>query len=113
MLLTETKKKKQEEEEKPEEFFARFILTRAFEEEENGHRPEALKVGLLNPNTAYELASCRASDTGDPLFMVRIASYPSRGIEDWVKFGIFSTRREAQTYVHFLKRGGLKARQGV
>lgn len=113
MLLTGAEPKEQEKEEKPEEFFARFILTRAFENEQNALGPMTLQVGLINPNTAYELGLCRASDTGQDLFIVRIASYPSRGIDDWVKSGIFSTRHEAQAYVHYLKLGGLRAPQRV
>lgn len=113
MLLTEAKEKERKKEEEPEEFFAKFILTRAFESEQDSLLPKALQVGLINPNTAYELACYRAADTGEDLFMVRIASYPSKGIEDWVKSGIFSTRHEAQTYIHYLKLDGSRASQRV
>jgi hypothetical protein len=101
MLLSEARE--QEREVKPEEFFARFILNRAFESEQDAREPDVLQVGLINSNTAYELGRCEANGAGQELFIVRIASYPSKGIEDWVKSGIFSTRHEAQTYVHYLK----------
>ncbi len=101
MLLSEARE--QEREVKPEEFFAKFILNRAFESEQDARDPDVLQVGLINSNTAYELGRCEANGAGQELFIVRIASYPSKGIEDWVKSGIFSTRHEAQTYVHYLK----------
>ena len=103
MLLTETTGKEQQKEEKPEEFFAKYILSRAFEGEQDGAGPEVLQVGLIDPNTAYELALCESTDTGEELFMVRVASYPSKGIQDWIKTGIFSTMRQAQAYIYYLR----------
>ena len=114
MLLTEAMGKTQEKQEKevePEQFFARYILTRAFKNEVAKPRPTVLRVGLVSPNTAYELAQIKAADDGDDLFMVRVASYPSRGVADWSRSAIFSARHEARTYIYFLKSEGASARK--
>jgi hypothetical protein len=111
MLLTEVMGMEQEKIEEPEQFFARYILTRAFENDAAGPRPTVLAVGLVDPNTAYELARIKAADDGEDLFMVRVASYPSRGVDDWVRSAIFSARHEARTYIHFLKSEGVSAQR--
>ena len=111
MLLTEAMGKAQEKEEEPEQFFARYILTRAFKNEEAGPRPTVLRVGLVGSNTAYELSRIKAADDGEDLFMVRVASYPSRGVEDWSRSAIFSARHEARTYIHILKYDGVSAQR--
>jgi hypothetical protein len=104
-------KEKQAKEEEPEQFFARYILTRAFKNEVAKPRPAVLRVGLVSPNTAYELTRIRAADDGDDVFMVRVASYPSRGVADWSRSAIFSVRHEARTYIHFLKSEGVSAQK--
>lgn len=107
MLLTEPMGHEQEQEDEPEQFFAKYILTRAFEHERGRRRQAILKIGLVGPNTAYEIHLLKAADTGDDLFMVRVASYPSKGVEDWVKTAIFSTRQEAFVYVYYLRTTGV------
>ena len=109
MLLTETTGKEREREEEPEQFFARYILTRAFENEKGARDQTVLKMGLVGPNTAYELIQLKACDVGDDLFMVRVASYPSKGVEDWLRTAIFSARHEASTYICYLKSNGAPA----
>jgi hypothetical protein len=109
MLLTETKGEEREREEEPEQFFARYILTRAFENEQDAGDQPVLKIGLIGPNTAYELIHLKAGNPGDNLFMVRVASYPSKGVEDWIKTSIFSTRHEASTYIYYLKSDAMPA----
>ena len=111
MLLSETAGKKQEREEKPEEFFARYILIRAFENDQTSPGQEVLGVGLINPNTAYELVLLKVAGTGDDLFMVRVASYPSRGIEDWVRTAFFFAQYEALTYIYYLKSAFKRAQR--
>ncbi len=111
MLSFETTAREQEKEENPEEFFAKYILVRAFENEQASPGQEVLRVGLLNPNTAYELASLRAADTGENLFMIRFASYPSRGIEDWVRTAFFFTRSEALAYIYYLRSAARQAQR--
>lgn len=111
MLLTETRGKEQEGEEKPEEFFARYILSRAFENEQDSLGSTVLTIGLAGPNTAYELARLKAADAGDDLFMVRVASYPSRGIDDWMRTAVFSAQHEAYTYIHYLKSTVARAKR--
>lgn len=109
MLLTEAVGVELEKEEEPEQFFAKYILTRAFASEMAGPRPTVLGVGLMGPSTAYELARIEATDEGEDLFMVRVASYPSRGVNDWVRTAIFSAHHEARTYIHFLRSDGVSA----
>lgn len=111
MLLTKTTGKEHAKEEGPEQFFARYILTRAFENEEKLVGPSVLRVGLVSPNTAYELSHLRGADMDTDLFMVRVASYPTKGIEDWIRTGIFSALHEANTYIYYLKSGGVVAHQ--
>jgi hypothetical protein len=107
MLLTETMGHERELEEEPEQFFAKYILTRAFENERGRRSQAVLKVGLVGPNTAYEIHLLKAADNGDDLFMVRVASYPSKGVEDWLKTTIFSIRQEAFAYVYYLRTVGV------
>ena len=109
MLLTETMGHEQETEEEPEQFFAKYILTRAFENDRNRCGQAVLKVGLVGPNTAYQILHLKAADAGDELFMVRVASYPSRGVEDWMRTTIFSTRQEAFVYVYYLRTSGVSS----
>ena len=67
MLLTETMGHEQEQgtEEEPEQFFARYILSRSFENERGRRGQTVLKVGLVGPNTAYEIILLKAADTGE------------------------------------------------
>ena len=109
MLLTETTGKEREREEEPEQFFSRYILTRAFENEQGARNQAVLKMGLVGPNTAYELIQLKAGDLEDDLFMVRVASYPSKGVEDWVRTAIFSARHQAFTYIYYLRSNGAPA----
>ncbi len=109
MLSTETTGKEREREEEPEQFFAKYILTRAFENEQGARDQTVLKIGLVGPNTAYELIRLKAGDVEDDLFMVRVASYPSKGVEDWVRTAIFSARHQASTYIYYLKSNGAPA----
>lgn len=109
MLLTETTGKEREREEEPEQFFARYILTRAYENEQDARGQAVLKMGLVGPNTAYELIRLKAGDMGDDLFMVRVASYPSKGVEDWVRTAIFSARHEASAYIYYLRSNSAPA----
>ena len=110
MLLTATKGK-QVREENPEQFFAKYILSRAFEGEATPRDRAVLTVGLVGPNTAYELSLVKSTDTDEELFMVRVASYPSRGMEDWVRTAIFSARHEARAYIYYLKSNGMSTQR--
>ncbi len=111
MLLTEARGKEQVKEEVPEQFFAKYILTRAFEDEAAAQGRDVLTVGLVGPNTAYELSLLEPVDTEEDLFMVRVASYPSRGIDDWIRTAIFSARHEAREYIYHLKSNEVSAQR--
>jgi hypothetical protein len=103
MLLLKAKSREPKREERPEEFFARYILSRAFEGEQEVPGSILLEIGLINPKTAYELTRLKDPETGEKAFMLRTASYPSSGIEDWMRGSIFNARHEAHTYIHYLR----------
>jgi len=90
-----------------EEVLAEDTVKKAF-----GGSRGALKVletGPIGPDAVYELSSGSVPHTGEEFYAVNVSSLrPGNGLDNWLMSGVFWSRHEAVTYIHYLKSGGAR-----
>lgn len=90
---------------KMEEARAKSILRRAFGSGRSALTPTVLEVGLIRQDTAFELSTGKVSDPDfEEIYIVRVASWPDRSVDDRVGSRAFQHRHAAAAYIDYLKK---------
>jgi hypothetical protein len=81
-------------------------VRKAFGTDRNAPEIKVLQSGFINPDLSYVLASGKVPHTHENFYAVNVSTGASgTGLDSWLVSGVFWTRHEAQSYIHYLKSG--------
>jgi len=104
MLATEKSCKEQGSRPEKNEVLAEDNVRKAFESELNAPVIEVLQVGFISPSVTYELTHLKTPHTNDDFYAVNISNHrPGSELDNWLMSGVFWTRHEAESYIHYLR----------